>query len=668
MSSKQHGANPVLRLLEFFTPHSTRGLCRSKEKQLFILALGTISLLCFGSIWFLPEKSGPGGKVKVVRDTIKEVENLILPPPPQDELNNNVNAIVNKGVVDKPHVDPRRDEEKAQLAAQIELDEEIQRIRQNQEKQVLAKPNMDNKENKKSSSVPQVLDNNFAKPANKQNIPKEVAEMGDQGAPKIQGGEDPDEIARQRREHVKGMMRHAWDNYVTYGWGRNELRPVSKRGHSASVFGSSPMGATVVDALDTLYIMGLDEEFERGKKWVTENLDMNQLTGDVSVFETNIRYVGGLLTAYAFTGDNIFKDKAVHIVDKLLPAFDTPTGIPYALINMKSGNAKNFGWASGGSSILSEFGTLHMEFSYLSDITGNPVYKKKVEKIRRAVKEVERPKRLYPNYLHPKTGKWGQQHTSVGALGDSFYEYLLKEWLRSGKRDEEAKLMFDEAAKDIEDYLIQKSPGGLTYIAEWKYGRLEHKMDHLACFAGGMYGLAADEENDNNSERWMNIAREITNTCHESYDRADTKLGPEAMRFSDSIEARALKQNERYYILRPETVESYFLMWRLTKDPKYRDWGWEMVQALDKHCKAEAGYSGIRNVYQVASGGWQDPAVNANQDDVQQSFFLAETLKYLYLLFSDDDLIDLKQWVFNTEAHPLPIRGVNPLYRPHSEL
>ena len=163
----------------------------------------------------------------------------------------------------------------------------------------------------------------------------------------------------------------------------------------------------------------------------------------------------------------------------------------------------------------------------------------------------------------------------------------------------QAKTLFDEAALDIEEYLVHKSAGGLTYIAEWKYGRLEHKMDHLACFAGGMYGLAAEEEQDANSARWMELAKGITNTCHESYDRSDTKLGPEAMRFSDSIEARALKQNERYYILRPETVESYFLMWRLTKDPKYRDWGWEMIQALDRHCKAEGGYSGIRNVYQV---------------------------------------------------------------------
>merc|ERR1719361_2387676 len=251
------------------------------------------------------------------------------------------------------------------------------------------------------------------------------------------------------------------------------------------------MGATVVDALDTLYIMGMTEEFDKGREWISNNLDMGQMSGDVSVFETNIRYVGGLLALYSFTGDELFKSKAVHIVDKLLPAFDTPTGIPYALVNMRSGSAKNFGWASGGSSILSEFGTLHMEFAYLSDITGNPVYKQKVEKIRDVVASVERPKKLYPNYLHPKTGKWGQQHTSVGALGDSFYEYLLKEWLRSGNNDKEAKRLFDEAALDIEKQLVKKSTSGLTYIAEYKYGRTEDKMDHLACFAGGMYAPLA---------------------------------------------------------------------------------------------------------------------------------------------------------------------------------
>ena len=125
-----------------------------------------------------------------------------------------------------------------------------------------------------------------------------------------------------------------------------------------------------------------------------------------------------------------------------------------------------------------------MEFAYLSDITGDPKYLKAVEKIREVIVSADKPKTLYPNYLNPKTGKWGQQHTSVGALGDSFYEYLLKEWLRSGYQDKQAKELFDQAAIDIENQLVKKSQSGLTYIAEYKYGRLEDKMDHLACFAG----------------------------------------------------------------------------------------------------------------------------------------------------------------------------------------
>ena len=104
-----------------------------------------------------------------------------------------------------------------------------------------------------------------------------------------------------------------------------------------------------------------------------------------------------------------------------------------------------------------------------------------------------------------------------------------------------------------------------------------------------MYALAAHEEKDENSARWMDIAKGITNTCHESYDRSDTKLGPEAFRFTDAVEARALKANERYYILRPETFESYFIMWRLTHDQKYRDWGWEAVEV--KYSRSVANFA-----------------------------------------------------------------------------
>ena len=113
-------------------------------------------------------------------------------------------------------------------------------------------------------------------------------------------------------------------------------------------------------------------------------------------------------------------------------------------------------------------------------------------------------------------------------------------------------------------------------------------------------------------------------------------------------------------MLRPETAESYFIMWRVTHEDKYREWGWQMIQALDKHCKSKeiGGYSGIRDV-------WSQSAL---KDDVQQSWFLAETLKYLYLLFCDDDVISIDKWVFNTEAHPLPIKGHNSFYRNYNEV
>lgn len=206
----------------------------------------------------------------------------------------------------------------------------------------------------------------------------------------------------------------------------------------------------------------------------------------------------------------------------------------------------------------------------------------------------------------------------MGALGDSYYEYLLKSWLQSGRVDDEAREMYDEAMQPIIKEMVRKSVGGLTYVSDLKFDRLEHKMDHLACFAGGLFALGAETlPMHHMASAYREIGAGITNTCHESYIRTPTKLGPESFRFSESVEAKALKMQEKYYILRPETFESYFVLWRLTHDQKYRDWGWEAVQALEKHCRTENGYCGIKNVYM------EEP----QKDDVQQSFFLAETLK-----------------------------------------
>ncbi|XP_051648140.1 mannosyl-oligosaccharide 1,2-alpha-mannosidase IA [Manacus candei] len=600
------------------------GAFRLTEKFVLLLVFSAFITLCFGAIFFLPDSS------KLLSGVFFHSAALQPPPPPpggqprappQPGGGPAAAAVAAGGAGSLERI--RADHERALREAKEtlqKLPEEIRRdIRQDKEKL------LQDARDRKEAGAPGLPQRLFRQP---------VGAVGQEPA-------DPD--VRQRREKIKEMMKHAWDNYKRYAWGLNELKPISKQGHSSNLFGNI-QGATIVDALDTLYIMEMKEEFKEAKEWVEKNLDFN-VNAEISVFEVNIRFVGGLLSAYYLSGDEVFRKKAVELGEKLLPAFNTPTGIPWALLNIKSGIGRNWPWASGGSSILAEFGTLHLEFVHLSHLSGNPVFAEKVMNIRKVLNRLDKPEGLYPNYLNPSSGQWGQHHVSIGGLGDSFYEYLLKAWLMSDKTDEDGKKMYYDAVQAIEAHLIRKSGGGLTYIAEWKGGLLEHKMGHLTCFAGGMFALGADGAPNDKTGHHIELGAEIARTCHESYDRTRMKLGPEAFRFDGGVEAIATRQNEKYYILRPEVIETYMYMWRLTHDPKYRQWGWEAVEALEKHCRVDGGYSGIRDVYNN----------HESHDDVQQSFFLSETLKYLYLLFSEDDLLPFEHWVFNTEAHPLPI-------------
>ncbi len=139
-----------------------------------------------------------------------------------------------------------------------------------------------------------------------------------------------------RRDSVREAMRHAWSSYAANAFGFDELMPAAKRGKN----GFGGMGATIVDALDTLHIMGLDDEFRAARGWVAKQLTFSR-SFDASVFETTIRIVGGLLSANHLTGDELFVEKARELADRLLPAFDTPTGIPFSTVNLKTGRTRN---------------------------------------------------------------------------------------------------------------------------------------------------------------------------------------------------------------------------------------------------------------------------------------------------------------------------------------
>ena len=320
------------------------------------------------------------------------------------------------------------------------------------------------------------------------------------------------------------------------------------------------------------------------------------------------------------------------------------------VINPSTGRARNHGiiaWFTGGYSTLAGLGSMHLEFVYLSAITGDQKYVKIVRKIRDFMEGMKKPyEGLYLNYINPYTGQWGEDIVNIGGRGDSYYEYLLKSWLQSNRTDRQALRMYGSAVNAINKRIVQKSRSGLTYLAKQSYGRLEHKMDHLSCFSGGMFALGSLElTGDRKKDYFLKLGANITDTCHESYRRTATGLGPETFYFTEREEAVALNNFEEFYILRPEVVESYFYLWRLTKDQRFRDYAWSATQAIARHCRTANGFSGIRNTSDIHSA----------KDDVQQTFFLAETLKYLYLIFSSDDLIPLNEWVFNTEAHPLPI-------------
>eukprot|EP00026_Physarum_polycephalum_P016664 Phypoly_transcript_17627.p1 GENE.Phypoly_transcript_17627~~Phypoly_transcript_17627.p1 ORF type:complete len:238 (+),score=36.03 Phypoly_transcript_17627:73-786(+) len=233
---------------------------------------------------------------------------------------------------------------------------------------------------------------------------------------------------------------------------------------------------------------------------------------------------------------------------------------------------------------------------------------------------------------------------SLGSGGDSYYEYLLKVWLLSGKRVARYKQMFNEAMDPVIAKLLKFShPSKLLYLTEGWGEYTTGEMHHLACFSGGLFALAAHHNASNDVDLYMTIGKELTYTCHEFYTQTDTQLGPEEVAFRPNFNYFPI--SEKYY-LRPETIESYFVLYWITGDPIYQEWGWEAFIAIEKYCRTpNGGYSGILDV----------TTTTVTHDDLQQSFFLAETLKYLYLLFSPRETLSLDEWVFNTEAHPLRV-------------
>ncbi|KAH0993480.1 hypothetical protein GBA52_004963 [Prunus armeniaca] len=448
--------------------------------------------------------------------------------------------------------------------------------------------------------------------------------------------EEDDPLNVERRRAVKEAMIHAWTCYEMYAWGRDELQPQTRDGVDS--FGG--LGATLVDSLDTLYIMGLDEQFQRAREWVAKSLNFNK-NYEASVFETTIRVIGGLLSAYDLSDDKVFLEKARDIADRLLPAWNTPSGIPYNIINLRYGDAHNPRW-TGGKSILADAGSEQLEFIALSQRTNDPKYQQKVEYVIKELHKTFPADGLLPIYIDPHTGITSYSKISFGAMGDSFYEYLLKAWIQGNKTESVThyREMWETSMKGLKSLIRRTTPSSYAYICEKTGSSLSDKMDELACFAPGMLALGSTGYGTDEAEIFLSLAEELAWTCYNFYQTTPTKLAGENYYFPAGQD---MTVGTPWSILRPETVESLFYLWRLTGNKTYQEWGWNIFQAFEKNSRVDTGYSGLKD---VSSG---------EKDNMMQSFFLAETLKYLYLLFSPPSFISLDEWVFNTEAHPLRI-------------
>ncbi|KAL1757148.1 glycoside hydrolase [Schizophyllum commune] len=492
----------------------------------------------------------------------------------------------------------------------------------------------------------------------------------------------------EKRDAVVKAFQWAWHAYEKDAMGYDEYHPLSHTG--SNLGGGNGIGYTVVDSIDTMLLMHLDDEYKRAREWVANNLSFDQ-EGEFSTFETTIRVLGGLLSAYHLSDkDSLYLEKAVDLAERMLPAFNTPTGLPLPRVNLKQRKGEEDPDNKGLIS-TAEAATLQLEFKYLAHLTDNDEYWRKAEQVMRVIKDNMIPQGVLPIFMSYVSRAEGGQFLAtpirLGSRGDSYYEYLIKQYLQTDGLEDVYRQMYADAMTGIHKTLVSRSMGSnLLYTSElvpernaqgnvqW---RLVPKQDHLVCFLGGSLMLGAvtaealadnvsvpprpDELTEAGQRDWL-TGVELVKTCMATHD-TQTGLSPEIVHFripSDGIRQQGVPEDwyikgaavgkpavyDARYILRPETVESLFIAWRLTGDRRYRDWGWDIFQAIETHCKLDSGgYAGILNVDDVHSP----------KDDKMETFLMSETLKYLYLLFDDASTLPLDKYVFNTEAHPLPI-------------
>lgn len=451
---------------------------------------------------------------------------------------------------------------------------------------------------------------------------------------------DPFAAKKKRMsEKVRQMFYHAYGNYMEYAFPHDELKPLTKTFTDSLIeLGNLKLerlpqryngsALTLIESLSSLAILGNDTEFERAVNWLSENLTFD-VDARINLFECNIRVLGGLVSAHILatdstnrltggTYDNELLVLAEELGQRFLPAFDTPTGLPYAWINLKYGVMEN----EITETSTSGCGSLILEMGALSHLTGDPRFESAALRALRKLWSMRSSLNLLGTTLDVETGEWIEHSSGIGAGVDSFYEYLLKAHILFGR--EELWKMFQSAYLAVQKYFRH---GPWYHEADMRTGRATYwQLTSLQAFWPGLQVLIGD------------VA--AANSSHREFFYVWQKFGVLPERYL--LDHQMLHPTEKYYPLRPELAESTFYLYQATKDPWYLEVGESIVDSLNLHTRVEGGFASIRDV------------TTMELEDHQHSFFLAETCKYLYLLFDDSFLVN-RNYVFTTEGHPLPI-------------
>ena len=432
-------------------------------------------------------------------------------------------------------------------------------------------------------------------------------------APAIQAQTQNKKLAAE----VKAEFLHAWNGYKKYAWGHDDLKPLSKTYHD---WYPEPLLMTPVDSLDTMILMDMDDEAAKTKQYILDNLSFDK---DIEVqnFEITIRLLGGLLTNYQLTGDKRLLNLAEDLGNRLLPVFNSPTGMPYRYVNLKTGKV------SKPISNPAETGTLLIEFGTLSKLTGKPIF---YDKAKRALVETYNRRSkigLVGEWINVETGEWTNTDSHISGAIDSYYEYLLKCSLLFG--DQDCKRMWSTSIAAINKYLADKKRndfGGELWYGHadmntgarraTTYGALDAFFPAVLALSGDL--KRAELLQDSSYRMWNHVGIE-----------------PEEFDYT------ARKITSPGYPLRPEIVESTYYLYRYTKDEKYLLMGEKLWRDFVKHCRTDEGYAALKNVE------------TKEKTDSMQSFLFAETFKYFYLLFAPPSTLDFDRVIFNTEAHPI---------------